>query len=231
MFESLLFLVSAEQGLPVPAWRAYALWKDPLHACDNSTTIAYIRNDLAYEMAWMRNDSRNDTMHYDHNYLHPFMSQAADADVLVLNRGLHVVEDRLLEHQVSRLAHELRGLLDERPSVQIYWRTSVAGHQNCTHASKLLEDAYTPSMGHRYHWDMVGPQNELVRTTLDAVVHVEYIDASTLSNRRADRHAGYRKRLHGAPVLDCLHYCAPGPVDDWNALLATLLLHRRGALS
>ena len=56
---------------------------------------------------------------------------------------------------------------------------------------------------------------------------IQLLDVATLSNMRADLHLELRKRLHGAPVIDCLHYCLPGPPDDWNALLATMLLGSR----
>lgn len=59
---------------------------------------------------------------------------------------------------------------------------------------------------------------------------VHYLEAYELSKTRADRHrvmTSFHANTAGkiVPVKeDCLHYCLPGPPDDWNALLKEVLL-------
>ena len=40
---------------------------------------------------------------------------------------------------------------------------------------------------------------------------VRFLDLTVMNNARRDRHIVYQK--------DCLHYCLPGPIDDWARLL------------
>ena len=59
-----------------------------------------------------------------------------------------------------------------------------------------------------------------------------YLDAFELSNQRIDRHIGHIHRSGGKGYTDdCLHYCLPGPPDDWNALLKELIVRSRDAES
>lgn len=61
---------------------------------------------------------------------------------------------------------------------------------------------------------------------------VEFMDVTTLTNYRADAHAGlYGKNtnIHGLPPKsrqDCSHFCLPGVPDTWNELLYASLLAR-----
>ena len=61
------------------------------------------------------------------------------------------------------------------------------------------------------------------------------LDAFALSNARADRHVASKTRLMvtedgkrvTSAVMDCLHYCLPGPSDAWALALYNLLLNNR----
>ena len=157
-------------------------------------------------------------------------STASRYDVLVLNRGIHIVPDARLAHETLELASRLRAM---PPTSTLIWRTTVPGHENCTEASQPLA-AYAPSPGHMYGWDQVERQNEIVFSTFESVMpgRLHYLDAYELSLTRADRHR-VQETIHVSPTgrlekvkHDCLHYCLPGPPDDWNMLLKIIL---RGA--
>jgi len=46
------------------------------------------------------------------------------------------------------------------------------------------------------------------------------LDAFSVSKDRGDAHIGQYTTIQGNSIDDCLHWCLPGPPDDWNALLA-----------
>lgn len=79
-------------------------------------------------------------------------------DTLVLNRGVHIVPDATLARQTRQLATRLR---DRNGHQRIIWRTTVPGHENCTVASQPLRAYHVPP-GHRYGWDQVERQNDLI---------------------------------------------------------------------
>lgn len=242
--------VGASPPPSIPRWQCAAV-----RLCGGSARVAFIRNDhlleLPPEARWLNSTDATGwtaaSVYYPPMHM-PFLARARDADVVILNRGVHYVDDTTLQAQTSALAQELARAARQRarsqpgrPAQRLFWRTSVPGHANCTSRSTLLPKPYVPPPGYgdhsrgaaagdqsappgrQYGWEHVAGQNALVRTALEAKLGgaIEFLDAARLSNRRADRHA-----LWGgsATVKDCLHYCSPGPVDDWNALLAHALL-------
>jgi len=228
MYFSLYSMARAESGEQQPLngtdeshHKGYRVGKQSWSAtlCDGRVTANYVRDDY---------------LHLN-RYWH-----AATADVLVLNRGIHVVSDQVLEHDMLVMAQKLSQLLERRPTLRLVWRNTMPGHYNCSANSSLLEERYEPPVFgpnstatqtySSYGWHNVAPQNAIVKRVFDSVPSLRpllYLDVHELSNRRADRHHWKRHQLHGGTVVDCLHYCAPGPVDDWNALLATTLLRRK----
>ena len=75
--------------------------------------------------------------------------------------------------------------------------------------------AYTgEGVGH--HWNEIEGQNKLALELLRAdrgMPAIQVLDAFELSRLRGDRHQ----------PGDCLHYCLPGPPDDWNRMLLYML--------
>ena len=70
-------------------------------------------------------------------------------------------------------------------------------------------------------------EDDLIFEVLESLApgRVIYLDAHELSNQRIDRHIGQIHRSQGRGYMDdCLHYCLPGPPDDWNALLKELMV-------
>jgi hypothetical protein len=54
------------------------------------------------------------------------------------------------------------------------------------------------------------------------------LDAFSVSKDRGDAHIGQYTTIQGNSIDDCLHWCLPGPPDDWNALLAYYLFDNMG---
>ena len=51
---------------------------------------------------------------------------------------------------------------------------------------------------------------------------MHFIDAYTIGRMRIDRHREFYAGRFGNHE-DCLHYCIPGPPDEWNALMLEML--------
>ena len=55
---------------------------------------------------------------------------------------------------------------------------------------------------------------------------VRILDAGYMSAFRPDAHRRWRKQARSTWVEDCLHYCFPGPPDDWNLVLLHMFAAR-----
>ena len=64
------------------------------------------------------------------------------------------------------------------------------------------------SIAHNHHTNI----HPLVITTLQVL----YMDVYSSTLHRADNHVGW--------LDDCLHYCQPGPIDEWSVFLYNALL-------
>lgn len=199
---------------------------EPLPVCGGAGAIGFMRSDHLIER---RDGKRCPTGVCQLNW-----TRAAQAyDTFVINRGAHMVPDAELAAHLSAMARTLRPL----PHTLV-WRMSVPGHEGCTTADRPLPSRFTPPSGSAYGWDQFERQNELAYRVLESVApgRFLYLDADELSNTRADRHVGTKVK-RAVPLytgvgyaglaptaIDCLHYCLPGPPDEWNAFLLFVLL-------
>jgi hypothetical protein len=94
----------------------------------------------------------------------------------------------------------------------------VEKHDSRTRRLRKCENASAKTPSHRYHWDEVGAQTNAIRELITDYGW-NWINAYELSILRADRH---HARAHDH---DCIHYCLPGPPDDWNRLWILELEH------
>lgn len=187
-------------------------------SCNNRTLVGYIRNDDLYEHpeGAKRHGASNFRTWWATSYAYT---------TLVLNRGAHPVTEAQLVEQMSAAATRIA----QHPA-KIIWRTNVPGHETCLDARRPLTKRYVPSNTSRfasYKWHQFQRRNDLIFEILESIApgRTIYLDAHELSNSRADRHIGRIHRAQGKGYSeDCLHYCLPGPPDDWNALLKELLL-------
>ena len=250
MFESLILLARTHEGesQPLGPLRSDQLgeidcpprsarWQCIAVRLCGGSWVGYIRNDHLVEIdshgLQLDNNESGVTFHAPMHL--PFLQHARTVDVLVLNRGIHFVEDAALTGQVEWLVQKIHGLRRTNPRLRVFWRTTLPGHVNCSRSSTLLGQRYVPPVGYgdpaarggetgtrQFGYEHMERQNALVRRVLREWLPdgaVEFIDAAALSNRRADRHVLWG----GSAIPDCLHYCAPGPVDDWSALFALQL--------
>ena len=106
------------------------------------------------------------------NICRSFAAVARSFDVLVLNRGVHMVSDELLANQTAALGRWLAESWLPTPARAggprrlVRWRTSVPGHQNCAlNTSAPLGHRYAAPW-YRYGWHRFGWQTQLVARIL-----------------------------------------------------------------
>jgi hypothetical protein len=101
-------------------------------------------------------------------------------------------------------------LASEYPGVTVLWRSTQPGHADChSHWSRpqkrLYSIADTTGGSARFRWEEAEERNRIAQVQFaDA-----YFDVWNLTRLRPDGH------MPG----ECLHYCQPGPVDEWHKLL------------
>lgn len=173
-------------------------------------------------------------------------AEAADADLLVLNRGMHYAPDEAMASQLLRTFEELRrGVLSRRrvgvsegagftesstsppprwPPLSVVYRGTHAPIPSC----HVLDDPlpapfqYDHAAAHdatmrAHHWADFGRQNGLA-AELAARHNLTFLDVHYATSLRPGGHMPSRKAAAG----DCAHYCLPGPIDEWVKLLLAL---------
>lgn len=142
-----------------------------------------------------------------------------NVSLLIMNTGAHYIPDEELLHNINESLSYVRS---SHPTVDIIYRSTSPGHNNCGDTFKsdpmLENDALRLVMGGpaNYHWSDFSHQNQkvkmLVKKQFPSVMYMDIYNATVL---RADAHPTVRG--------DCLHYCTPGPVDDWTLFLFNIL--------
>ena len=199
-----------------------------LDVCENGH-LKFVRNDYLAEV------------HVGHPHTRPFWKEAlhGEHDVVLMNTGVHWLGGAHVSfNDTLANAHEVAaGLRMLSNRTMVVWRTTVWGHDDCWIDSKTspLPDDYRPSVYGNdskiygwpkdYGWDRVTAINSLYTRTLEETLpgRVHFLDAFELGRRRVDRHPAV-----GNGVVDCLHYCLPGPPDAWTDVLMVLLRNGLG---
>lgn len=143
-----------------------------------------------------------------------------NVSVLLVNHGAHFLP---LNESVTKHKEAMNDLFLLYPELSVIYRNTPPGHLNCnnlynspplTSLQDLLPDG---KPGNNYHWEEFARVNEavyeLMRTHFPQVV---WLDVATSGSLRADSHVGGE---------DCLHYCTPGPLDNYVLLLYQSLIY------
>jgi hypothetical protein len=176
-------------------------------------------NGRNFTIGWVRNF--NLTLNSNINESHYCKGEVCSVDVprpwvrtikndnisfLIVNRGLHMT---FLGYYRSDMRALFQFMRDEYPHVQVIFRNTPYGHDNCEKyfVAPPLQKAIPPREGHRYHWDNMPLKNRLMEDLINVdFPEVIYLDVTTSTLLRADSHMSEK---------DCLHYCIPGPIDNW----------------
>jgi hypothetical protein len=150
---------------------------------------------------------------------------AAEADLMVLNRGMHFVPDGLITQQLHATFSTLHALRRAARTELVHVHEVV---YRSTHASipscHLLEDPLPrpfpylarDNVSAAYHWADFERQNQVAHSVA-ASHEVTFLHVHPATLTRPGGHMPPRRGAHG----DCAHYCLPGPIDEWvRSLLA-----------
>ncbi len=156
-------------------------------------------------------------------------SAAAEAHVVVLNRGAHYEADSVFEPALDwTLRAVTKGGVSarsgaavtaggassrgRRPSPAVVYISSSAAIPDCERYDDPQSQPLTVAPTAPNHWGSFASQNGI-------------------ASRLAEKHGAAFLNVYTATALrpggrmpdDCLHFCAPGPVDDWARLLLAYL--------
>jgi hypothetical protein len=160
---------------------------------------------------------RNDDLSEGHKCLgkricKPFYNELNGKDLVIINRGAHYSDTLSIVEDIDSLIPRVKG--------DIIYRTTVTGHSNCPHSLKPDEryQQHFTAQHKSWGWDKMRLQNEVIVEYLKGKhPTVGILDIVPMNSLRSDMHI-----RHG----DCLHYCFPGPVDQWNELLMNYIINK-----
>ncbi|EOD17928.1 hypothetical protein EMIHUDRAFT_195898 [Emiliania huxleyi CCMP1516] len=185
------------------------------------TNITIVGDSLNFQMfaslVLTYGDNSRDIQKGPCEYCSSFWDIISRSDVALFNRGSHYVDPATLLIETTTFASRLSSY----PHVAAFWRTTLPGHPGCdrfttpTPSTERFVNSPLP-----YHWDEFASQNSLAVAVLRKVARprVSIVDIYNFTIGRRDRHQGKG---------DCLHYCLPGPPDDWVRLFIYALKLRQ----
>jgi hypothetical protein len=144
--------------------------------------------------------------------------------LVIMNTGAHFEKTSIV---LSYLEKSLDFLEETFPNVSIVYRTASSGHNNCgstfnnppLKVQPNVSDLYVPNK--EYHWNEILGQDkaimQLIRVKYPRVLIVDIYNSTIL-----------RSDSHSVRNGDCLHYCIPGPIDNWLLLIYNALLRALG---
>lgn len=150
--------------------------------------------------------------------------RSRNISLVVMNTGAHYQENH---HLLANVEAALNYTTTYFPHVGIIYRNTAPGHPNCmtTFQSSPLKqpipDAeYMKEPQFTYKWFAFKSQNALVHRLIETkfpqVLQVNIFNATLL---RADSHPS---------ADDCLHYCIPGPIDEWLVFVFNAIVRGSG---
>jgi len=153
------------------------------------------------------------TLLYDEYRLHKSFLDKYQFDLLIYNRGAHYVSDDILLYELN---NTLSFLQHHYPDISIIYRSTSPGHVNFQDLrySRPLSSKHQYVSTSVHNWDQFEHQNELTRLFLNLYYrNIIYLDIYPSTMLRGDGHN----------TIDGLHYCIPGPIDQWVVFLYNTL--------
>ena len=145
------------------------------------------------------------------------------ADVVILNKGAHVVPPAQYERELRETMGFLRRAVDEalpRKKLVVF-RSTPSGHPDCSLQTQPLTGArggvrsalassgmYNP----KWKWDEFASRDALAREMVESLPGGAFVNVTAMTMLRPDGHIGCTRF---GTSCDCLHYHIPGPVDAW----------------
>lgn len=197
-----------QQGIQVPEkWQGT---QPHFAACNNTSTVSYIRNDCLSD-----NCKCGDVCQQ-------FWVKIKLFDIVVVNRGAHArfVTPDSYEAELQGFARTFKQLFPQGSKPMLVFRSTMPGHLghgqvtgDRSFRAHGTAAEYEDVGKKRYDWEFFEKYNYIAFSVLSSQLagRFQFVDSFALASQRADRH------------LDPLHYCLPGPPDDWVRLLLVQL--------
>eukprot|EP01079_Euglenida_sp_SAG-EU17-18_P001413 gene1413-431_t len=238
-FVSLVYLLGAEGagvGEDVQFHTPYKVKVCKSLEAGFAATTQFLPQGYPADVTFIRNDRLLLARHKPWNHFVQFHKALRQRrNIVVLNTGAHYVSDSELRRNLAPVLSTIKKVqaqhaqLPKSGATAFVWRNPVPGHDNCRSAQQPF--VHTPSKWgsrkpfNKYSWDKFLHQGRIVQQAIrDSGVQIWNLDVFTPTSLRGDWHpSSADSRIH-PPVLDCLHYCLPGPPDEYNRLLYPILL-------
>lgn len=186
-------------------------------SCPNgpSFTISTARNDRVTIISGDIITPRDQHMSHDieqgwHNRI-----LSENISIVVLNRGAHYDPDSKFLAELNKTLHYLTRV---HPHLTVIFRNTPPGHDNHTlnfDSAPLQRPQDMTVIAERfplYHWHDFHRQNQLLQELL-----IEYFPSVILMD------VAYSTALRADSHCDYLHYCIPGPLDNWVRIFFNII--------
>lgn len=169
-----------------------------------------------------------------HNFTY-YLQSSVLPDIVLISTGAHFqnmtnlfnMTIHLVVAEINELKHNL--LRKNQTMPIFYWNQISIGHINCHLETEPLQNItfLNVQSGDQYHWKYLEKFDELARE-LFLANNLSYFDMTPLKYR-ADGHISSGEGMWNLNSYkygkDCLHYCAPGPLDIFSQALQLHLSH------
>lgn len=145
--------------------------------------------------------------------------------VIIMNTGNNQSDIEDIRRNVEESLAFIRKKL---PHTNIIFRTSHAGHSDCKNSFKQSPlSSFTAGneikSSESFDPEIVVAKNQAIRNLLnEKFPNVLVVDIFNATMLRWDSHIRSSK---DPKIVPCLHYCLPGPIDDWVLFLYNALIH------
>ena len=183
---------------------------DDMNQKDGGLKVIFQRNDRLSLMSEYKNIStKKISEKYGENFNEFKFINMVDVlypNVLViLNRGAHYENDKKTINEINNTLHYLYTTYKD---INILWRNTAIGHMNYHHNNVIdsiplvLPPQYDETTGYNYG-KFIGQNYNIKQFLSHNYPQVLYMDVHYSTQFRQDLH------------YDAIHYCIPGPIDNW----------------
>ena len=147
--------------------------------------------------------------------------------VILLNTGAHSPGWNIS----GRVTSAMDALLSSGTNATIFYRDTPRGHSDCEHhvhaapmQSVAEGEAYQQQHpgNPKHKWAQIPDDNRIARSVISHYPGVTWLPVAAMTLPRWDAHRGSVRGPKGG-AADCLHFCQPGPLEEWARLLMHFL--------
>lgn len=185
--------------------------------CGSKSTMLFIRNDI---LSLVEKEEINMTEMWDYfgnekeNFLeYPWVDdfRSGKYKYAIFNRGAHYLPKMVMYDSLKLLLPFIEKYTVKNKGFALF-RNLVSGHINC---ANYFGPAVPEDGPHKYNWHKFKNINQICEEGFKSLRNGIILDVNTSTNLRPDMHV---------TKIDCLHYCVPGPIDNWVVYFYNILI-------